>query len=48
MKDVKMHTEDAITNIAHEYVTKCENHVKNIEERYWENDGLTLPPIELW
>lgn len=43
LRDVKRHTIDALSSISPEFWQKCEDHVKSIEEKYWQSDGLNFP-----
>ena len=40
IKDIENSTREAISSITKEFWNKCEDHVKTIEENYYQHDGL--------
>ena len=45
LADMKVLTDQAIKNVDPTIIKNTMEHVKKTEERYWENDGLSLSPV---
>ena len=43
LSDVMKHTSYNLKNISKEFWQKCEDHVRKVEDMYWEKDGLNIP-----